>query len=100
MTLLPYLCVCGPTPIVAVCTKKLAVTCDQEAYHSCFLDLISKAWAKLPLGRQFSFFLIGALIRSEKHIVCAHIKADTAEASSSACKYEEEENNTTFKKVV
>lgn len=67
--------VCVVLPIVAVCMKELAVTCDQEAYHSCFRDLISRAWAKLPLGSQFSFFLIGALIRSEKHIVFAHLKA-------------------------
>lgn len=62
-------------PIVAVCTNTLTVTSDQEAYHSCFRDLISRAWAKPPSGRQFSFFLIGALIRSEKHIAFPHSEA-------------------------
>lgn len=79
-TVLPArVCVCvWPLPIVAVCIKEQAVTSDQEAYHSCFQDLISRARAKLPLGSQFSFFLIGALIRSgggKKHIVFAHLKA-------------------------
>lgn len=51
---------------------------------------------KLPLGSQFSFFLIGALIRPEKHIAFAHFKADTVEASCdcryvSAYKYEDED---------
>ena len=79
-TVLPA-CVCvWPLPIVAVCIKEQAVTSDQEAYHSCFQDLISRARAKLPLGSQFSFFLIGALIRSgpkkkKEHIVFAHLKA-------------------------
>lgn len=75
-TVLPArVCVCvWPLPIVAVCIKEQAVTSDQEAYHSCFQDLISRARAKLPLGSQFSFFLIGALIRSgggkKAHCVC------------------------------
>lgn len=70
-----HACECVVLAILAVYTKELAVTSDQEAYHSCFQDLISRGWAKLPLGRQFSFFLIGALIKSEKHIVFAHLKA-------------------------
>lgn len=73
--LLVYLCICAAVPIVAVNTKKLPVTSDQEAYHSCFPDLISTTWAKLPLGSQFSFFLIGALIKSETHIVLLPLKS-------------------------
>lgn len=65
-------------PIAAVGMEKLAVRCDQDSYHSCFPDLISRAWAKLPLGSQFSFFLIGILIISEKHIVFAYFKVDSA----------------------
>lgn len=58
--------------------EEAAVTSDQEAHHSCFPDLISAARAMSPLGSQFSFLLIGALIRSGgggKHIVFAHLKA-------------------------
>lgn len=91
-------CECVALLIVAVCTKEPAVTSDQEAYHSCFQDLISRARAKLPLGSQFSFFLIGALIKSEKHIVFAHLKLDTVEASYecrcvSACNMKDKRKN-------
>lgn len=78
-------------------TREPAVTSDQEAYHSCFQDLISAASAKSPLGSQFSFLLIGALIRSEKkaHCVCPLKKLDSAEASREcrcvpACEMKEE----------
>lgn len=57
-----------------ICANELVVISDQERYHSCFWDLMSKDEAKLPLGSQYSFFLIGVLIRSEKHIVFAHLK--------------------------
>lgn len=57
--------------------EEAAATSDQEAHHSCFPYLISAARAKSPLGSQFSFLLIGALIRwgGKKHIVFAHLKA-------------------------
>lgn len=62
--------------------KEAAVTSDQEAHHSCFPDLISAARAKSPLGSQFSFLLIGTLIRLEKSTLYLPTwKLDTVAAS-------------------